>query len=177
MGDLWGTRQAAVHLKEVETILDFASLLRHRVKVVLTVRGQTQHLCGKVFASDACLKRSTNPQNPPKHLLPPGLRTYFPCMMEDGRLWLREKLNFWFFKFFGCYQMVCGILVPQPGVELMSPVLEVGSLNHRTAREVPGCLVFSHPPQLSHSLWTFCPTSGQSFHLLSRLPGPGVPHR
>ena len=83
MGDLWGTRQAAVHLKEVETILDFASLLRHRVKVVLTVRGQTQHLCGKVFASDACLKRSTNPQNPPKHLLPPGFKNLFS--MYDGR--------------------------------------------------------------------------------------------
>ena len=48
-------------------------------------------------------------------------------MMEDGRLWLRKKLNFWFFKFFGCYQMACGILVPQPGVELTSPALEVGS--------------------------------------------------
>ena len=31
----------------------------------------------------------------------------------------------------------CGILVPWPGIEPMHPAMEVWSLNHRTAREVP----------------------------------------
>ena len=36
----------------------------------------------------------------------------------------------------------CGILAPQPGIELASPVLETWkhSLNHWTSREVPGSL-------------------------------------
>ena len=33
--------------------------------------------------------------------------------------------------------MACAILVPQPGMELMSLVLEAQNLNHWTAREVP----------------------------------------
>ena len=33
--------------------------------------------------------------------------------------------------------MACGILVPQPGIEPMSPAVETQSLNHWTAREVP----------------------------------------
>ena len=31
----------------------------------------------------------------------------------------------------------CGVLVPRPGVEHMSPALEVWSLNHRTTGKVP----------------------------------------
>lgn len=38
---------------------------------------------------------------------------------------------------FWLYHMACGILVPQPGVKPMSPILEAWSLNHGTAREVP----------------------------------------
>ena len=37
--------------------------------------------------------------------------------------------------FFGC--TAYGILVPHPGVEPISPVLEAQSLNHWTSREVP----------------------------------------
>ena len=33
--------------------------------------------------------------------------------------------------------MAGGILVPQPGIEPVPPAVEVRSLNHRTAREVP----------------------------------------
>ena len=33
--------------------------------------------------------------------------------------------------------MACGILVPLPGIELTPPAVEVWSLNHWTAREVP----------------------------------------
>ena len=33
--------------------------------------------------------------------------------------------------------MACGILVPQPGMELVSPALGSQSLNHWTTREVP----------------------------------------
>ena len=36
----------------------------------------------------------------------------------------------------GVHHMACGILVPQPGVEPMSPTVEAQSHNHWTAREV-----------------------------------------
>ena len=34
-------------------------------------------------------------------------------------------------------RMICGILVPQPGIKPMPPAVEVWSLNHWTTREVP----------------------------------------
>ena len=39
--------------------------------------------------------------------------------------------------------MACGILVPRPGIEPAPPALEVWSLNHWTAREVPA-IIFIH---------------------------------
>ena len=33
--------------------------------------------------------------------------------------------------------MACGVLVPWPGIEPMSPAMEAWSLNHLMAREVP----------------------------------------
>ena len=41
------------------------------------------------------------------------------------------------FFFLGPYHVACGILVPQPGIEPLSPLLGARSLTHRTAREVP----------------------------------------
>ena len=41
------------------------------------------------------------------------------------------NFNFWL------HCAACGILVPQPGIEPVPPALEVQSLNHWTAREVP----------------------------------------
>ena len=38
--------------------------------------------------------------------------------------------------------MACRILVPQPGTEPSSPAVEAWSLNHQTAREVPGAFIF-----------------------------------
>ena len=38
--------------------------------------------------------------------------------------------------------MACRILVPQSGIELLLAVVEAQSLNHWTAREVPGNLEF-----------------------------------
>ena len=38
----------------------------------------------------------------------------------------------------GCSGAACRILVPRPGIEPVPPALEVWSLNHWTAREVPG---------------------------------------
>ena len=46
-----------------------------------------------------------------------------------------------FVVFFWLCHLACGILVPQPGTEPVTPALEVWSLNHWTAREVP-CFVF-----------------------------------
>ena len=37
--------------------------------------------------------------------------------------------------------MVCGILVPRPGIEPTPPALEVWSLNHWTTREVPNVFI------------------------------------
>ena len=42
----------------------------------------------------------------------------------------------------------CGILVPQPGIELMPPAVEVWSLNSWTTREVPENAVKSDLKQL-----------------------------
>ena len=42
----------------------------------------------------------------------------------------------WIFGGGGVHHMACGILVPQPGVEPMSPTVEAQSHNHWTAREV-----------------------------------------
>ena len=39
------------------------------------------------------------------------------------------------------HRTACEILVPPPGIEPMSPAVEAQSLNHWTAREVPGLLV------------------------------------
>ena len=36
---------------------------------------------------------------------------------------------------------VCGILVPQPGIEITSSILEVWSLNPWTAKKVPKALL------------------------------------
>ena len=45
-------------------------------------------------------------------------------------------LSFYLFIYFG--HVACS-LVPQPGIETLPPTVEVQSLNHRTAREVPLC--------------------------------------
>ena len=42
-----------------------------------------------------------------------------------------------FFLFFWPRHAACGILVPQPGIEPMPPIMEVQSLNHWIARETP----------------------------------------
>ena len=39
--------------------------------------------------------------------------------------------------FFWPHSRACGILTPQPGIEPMRPAVEVWSLNHWTAREIP----------------------------------------
>ena len=45
-------------------------------------------------------------------------------------------INFLFVYLFGSCHAACEILVPQPGIELMSPVLKAWSLNHWMTREV-----------------------------------------
>ena len=48
--------------------------------------------------------------------------------------------------------MVCGILVPQPGIEPVPPALEMPSLNHWTSRKVP-----SHSLDGIRPLWPHLP--------------------
>ena len=38
---------------------------------------------------------------------------------------------------FWLFHMVCGVLVPQPGTEHISPAMEALSLNHWAAKQVP----------------------------------------
>ena len=53
---------------------------------------------------------------------------------------------------FGSCLVACGILVPQPGIKLMSLALEAKSLNHRTTREVPQPTSYQESlPSLSNS--------------------------
>lgn len=40
--------------------------------------------------------------------------------------------------FFWLPHMVCGVFVPWPGIESMSPALEMRGFNHWTSRKVPG---------------------------------------
>ena len=53
-------------------------------------------------------------------------------------LWISSFVSFFslFFFFWPC-TVACGILVPQPGIELSSPAVEAQSLNHWCAQEVP----------------------------------------
>ena len=44
---------------------------------------------------------------------------------------------YFFFLSLWQHYIPCGLSVPQPGIELTSPALEVRSLNHWTSREVP----------------------------------------
>ena len=51
-------------------------------------------------------------------------------------------LPFFFFSFFWPHHMACGNLVPWPGTEILSPALNVKSLNHWPTREVPHYIFF-----------------------------------
>ena len=51
----------------------------------------------------------------------------------------------YFLSFFWPHRAACGIFVPQPGIEPTPLALEAQSLNHWTAREVPGQPVFFQP--------------------------------
>ena len=58
---------------------------------------------------------------------------------------------FLFFSHFLAAQLCFRILVPQPGIELMSPAVKVWNPNHWTAREVPLIFVFDGQTVLSLS--------------------------
>ena len=67
-----------------------------------------------------------------------------------------------FWGFFWPSPAACGILIPRPVIELMTLAVEVWSLNHWTAREVPvSCSVFqiAHISEITQylccSLWLF----------------------
>ena len=85
------------------------------------------------------------PASPPHGLLD------FPAAqgLDSGFLWKRNfppitppsPFTFFVFKYLFIYWphlLACGILVPQPGIEPVSPAVEKQTLNHWTAREVHG---------------------------------------
>ena len=45
--------------------------------------------------------------------------------------------DFFFFNFLATCHIACRILVPQSGIEPVSPAVEVRSLTYRTARKIP----------------------------------------
>ena len=62
------------------------------------------------------------------------------CVIGSVAMWnSKESLFFIFilFYFFLAARVACRILVPQPGIKSVPPTMEVQSLNHWTAREVP----------------------------------------
>ena len=65
--------------------------------------------------------------------------------------------RYYYFCFFLQCHEACLILVPQPGIELMLPMVEMQVLNHWTTREVPS------------SFLTFWNISSQSFPLVFLL--------
>jgi len=52
--------------------------------------------------------------------------------------------------------MACGLLVPQPGIELMPPALKVWSLNHWTTLEVVYLFVYNCPNRACMQLFFLC---------------------
>lgn len=59
----------------------------------------------------------------------------FSGCIEGGNLHqLFFKKNFWL------YQVACGTLVPQPGIELVPTVLKTQGLNHGASREDPAAI-------------------------------------
>ena len=72
-----------------------------------------------------------------------GFHSLWHAWPHDSCLWLFPCL---FFVCFGGTPVAYKILVPPPGINLMSPELEAWSLNHWTAREMPPmCLLISPP--------------------------------
>ena len=72
---------------------------------------------------------------------PSTLAWKIPRTEEPGRLQSMESQrvrNDW-----ATSLMVCGILVPQPGMEPVPPTVEAWSLNHWTVREAPGPRLYS----------------------------------
>ena len=58
-------------------------------------------------------------------------------------IWLKYFLQFFFF--FSLHHVACGISVPWPGIEPMTPPMEAWSCNHWSTREVPPILWVSFP--------------------------------
>ena len=74
----------------------------------------------------------------------------------------RQGKNF-FFSFFRPCQAACGILLPQPGIEPVTPELGAWNLNHWTAREVLAgrklkCISLSERSQSEKSTFGMIPT-------------------
>ena len=61
---------------------------------------------------------------------------------------------FYLFIFLWPHSVACGISVPWPGIEATLPAVEVRSLSHRTAREVPRTDVYSSITPDSHEAET-----------------------
>ena len=69
---------------------------------------------------------------------PLALSSLKKCLLSAFKIIFKPiKLKKIFLIYFWPHHVACGILVPQPGIEPVSPVLELQSLNPRTTREVP----------------------------------------
>ena len=71
-----------------------------------------------------------------------GLLIFSPIVCADFVLGLCVVCLFVCFSFFWPCHMACGILVPQPGIELRPSKVRAQSLNHWTTRQFLGYMSF-----------------------------------
>ena len=70
------------------------------------------------------------------------------CTKEPTPPYQSEHKNLYLFIYFDCAMPHGGILVPQPGMELVPPTVGEWSLNHWATREVPQGRFFFLPLSL-----------------------------
>ena len=68
---------------------------------------------------------------------------------------LEDNIGSMFFVLFFPHCVVCGILVPRPGIKLKPLAVKAWSPNHWTAREFPGSMLFD--TGLSNIFFWICP--------------------
>ena len=83
---------------------------------------------------------STNDRRGQKWKLLPkqGLSSMILLLGNFGELFKKNYHEFSFFFFFWPHHMACGILVPRPGIELVTSAVRAQSPNHWIARKFPG---------------------------------------
>ena len=83
-------------------------------------------------------------------------------------LFSKKKKNYFIFRL---HYSACGILVPQPGIKPMPPILGVQSLNHWTTREVPSITIHS----TRHQVYTWIRQRGINILIVINVYNAALP--